>query len=72
MVTKHLNNSGILYLCFVLAKKLMVTKLSKKGKNSIYGFVLAKKLMVTKQFVHELLYDIQFCSSEKINGNKTN
>ena len=35
--------------CFVLAKKLMVTKLGTGGGNAHNSFVLAKKLMVTKR-----------------------
>ena len=48
MVTKQLLHIMEVYHCFVLAKKLMVTKLCKRKKIQEVGFVLAKKLMVTK------------------------
>ena len=57
--------------CFVLAKKLMVTKRKENDKKRKKGFVLAKKLMVTKHMCETNKSNDKFCSSEKINGNKT-
>ena len=49
----------------------MVTKLDRKALIPRNRFVLAKKLMVTKLFHFRRIHPHQFCSSEKINGNKT-
>ena len=71
MVTKHsLKYLPHLYR-FVLAKKLMVTKPEEDKYYYINCFVLAKKLMVTKPLSSDSTPRKQFCSSEKINGNKT-
>ena len=48
MVTKQKLKSNPLIFSFVLAKKLMVTKLIINHEITGNGFVLAKKLMVTK------------------------
>ena len=58
-------------MSFVLAKKLMVTKPWEDILYTTYCFVLAKKLMVTKRVMVVFVPGNQFCSSEKINGNKT-
>ena len=52
MVTKHTDPKYNLLLCFVLAKKLMVTKLNLGSLSRYKSFVLAKKLMVTKPQIH--------------------
>ena len=44
-----------MFACFVLAKKLMVTKLRTNCINDIASFVLAKKLMVTKPQIHIII-----------------
>ena len=49
----------------------MVTKQRTVLVNEVLGFVLAKKLMVTKLLPLFLFSNNKFCSSEKINGNKT-
>ena len=72
MVTKRLNGERLPRMGFVLAKKLMVTKLHQKEEKDLDGFVLAKKLMVTKHKGLRFIIACKFCSSEKINGNKTN
>ena len=71
MVTKLRTDMNISCVRFVLAKKLMVTKQRTVLVNEVLGFVLAKKLMVTKPKGPSLTYPCVFCSSEKINGNKT-
>ena len=48
MVTKLRYEMRHSIACFVLAKKLMVTKRQSKTWSMSKGFVLAKKLMVTK------------------------
>ena len=48
MVTKPMPNPRQTNEGFVLAKKLMVTKLLLKHTFNLIRFVLAKKLMVTK------------------------
>ena len=49
MVTKQFSIYDVLFMSFVLAKKLMVTKLNSFSISSRVSFVLAKKLMVTKR-----------------------
>ena len=49
MVTKHNGNYGVTFICSVLAKILMVTKLVDGIINTSECSVLAKILMVTKQ-----------------------
>ena len=48
MVTKHHHLHRNRPTCFVLAKKLMVTKHKANLLVDVTSFVLAKKLMVTK------------------------
>ena len=52
MVTKLRECFESFGIGFVLAKKLMVTKLCKKLIFMLESFVLAKKLMVTKPQIH--------------------
>ena len=42
-------------MCFVLAKKLMVTKRIHETSAIFDSFVLAKKLMVTKPQIHIII-----------------
>ena len=44
-----------MFACFVLAKKLMVTKRRTLLSPAIPSFVLAKKLMVTKPQIHIII-----------------
>ena len=52
MVTKQALVVNPFIFCFVLAKKLMVTKRCSEGFLAASRFVLAKKLMVTKPQIH--------------------
>ena len=51
---------------FVLAKKLMVTKLDVSNSWACKSFVLAKKLMVTKHTVSVMFLGISFVLAKKL------
>ena len=59
------------YHCFVLAKKLMVTKPSETYISPKLLFCSSEKINGNKTGNASGSYTSKFCSSEKINGNKT-
>ena len=66
MVTKHVVTLTVPLIGFVLAKKLMVTKLNGFPLLFDHSFVLAKKLMVTKQVVTLTVPLIGFVLAKKL------
>ena len=56
MVTKHVHFLNACFLCLILAKNHMVTKLICVENVLLPGLILAKNHMVTKPQIHVTIY----------------